>query len=59
MNWDDLLFGLTNLIFNFIFWIILDKERFWTAWTIYCIIITIFSLFLIKSKIDDKKGDRS
>ena len=54
MNWDDLLFRLVNSIFNFIFWIILDKERFWTFWVIYCIIITIFSLFIIKKEINDK-----
>ena len=56
MNWDDLLFGLVNSIFNFIFWIILDKERFWTFWFIYCIIITIFSLFIIKKEINDKRS---
>ena len=54
MNWDDLLFRLVNSIFNFIFWIILDKERFWTFWVIYCIIITIFCLFIIKKEINDK-----
>jgi hypothetical protein len=44
-------------MFNFVFWIILDKERFWTFWFIYCSIITIFSLFIIKKEINDKKSN--
>lgn len=59
MNWEDLLFSLFNYVFNFIFWIILDKTRFWTAWSIFSLIITIFFIFLIKREIDDKKSGRS
>jgi hypothetical protein len=59
MNWEDYLFKIANLLFNFIFWVILDKNRFWTSWFIFVAIITIFFLFLIKREIDDKKGDRS
>jgi hypothetical protein len=59
MSFDDIVFKTINLIFNFIFWIILDRERFWTAWFIFAAIVTIFSLFLIKSEIDDKKSNRS
>ena len=59
MSFDDIVFKTINLIFNFIFWIILDRERFWTAWFIFATIVTIFSLFLIKSEIDDKKSNRS
>jgi len=56
---EDISFNIVNYIFNFIFWIILDRNRFWTAWSIFAAIITIFSLFLIKSEIDDKKSGRS
>ena len=59
MNWEDYLFKIANLLFNFIFWVILYKDRFWTSWFIFVGIITIFFLFLIKKEIDDKKGDRS
>ena len=54
---EDFLFKIFNPIFALIFWIILDKKRFWMAWSIF---FTINLLFLIISfvKFDDKKGSR-
>lgn len=54
---EDFLFKIFNPIFTLIFWIILDKKRFYISWTIFFI---IFLLFLIISfiKFDDKKGSR-
>jgi len=54
---EDFLFEILNPVFNFIFWIIFDKERFLTAWSIF---FTFNALFLIIYflKFNDKESDR-
>jgi hypothetical protein len=54
---EDFLFKILNPIFVFIFWIILDRERFWTAWTIFLIVNIIF-LIIYFFNFNDKKGNR-
>jgi len=54
---EDLLFKILNPIFGTIFWIIIDRERFWTAWTIFVIINLLF-LIIYYFNFDDKKSNR-
>jgi len=55
---EDFLFKIFNPIFSFIFWIILDRKRFWIFWSMFFAINLIF-LIISFIKPDDKKGSRS
>jgi hypothetical protein len=51
---EDIIFNVTNYIFNFIFWIILDRERFWTAWWAFLIINLLFAGAFFRIKNDNE-----
>ena len=55
---EDILFKILNPIFLFIFWIILDKKRFWIAWSIFFLINLLFLIISFINS-DDKKDNRS
>lgn len=55
---EDFLFKILNPIFLFIFWIILNKKRFYTIWSIFFLISLLF-LIISFINFDDKKDNRS
>jgi len=52
---EDLIFDISNSIFLFIMWIILDKKRFYISWSIFTFFMFIFLFINYKKDSDDKK----
>ena len=55
---EDFLFNIFNPVLATIFWIIIDKKRFFTAWRIF-IVINLLFLIISFFKFNDKESDRS
>lgn len=55
---EDILFKILNPIFLFTFWIILNKKRFFIAWSIFLLINLLF-LIISFVKFNDKEDNRS
>lgn len=53
---DDITFYLTNSIFSFVMWILLDKKRFYISWSVFVIFMLIF-LFISFKKDNNDKAD--
>lgn len=56
---EDLIFDISNLIFLFIMWIILDKKRFYISWSLFVFFMFIFLFINYKKDSNDKKDSGS
>ena len=56
---EDLIFDISNLIFLFIMWIILDKKRFYISWSLFVLFMFIFLFINYKKDSNDKKDSGS
>jgi hypothetical protein len=53
---EDVIFNILNYFFSIILWIIIDQERFWTAWWSFLIINIIFIGVFFKFKNDNESS---
>jgi len=56
---DEITFYLTNSIFSFVMWILLDKKRFYISWSVFVIFMLIFLFISFKKDSNDKTDSGS